>query len=74
MQQNSIKDEMVHYPDMGIQTIAITSDIFDFLGYEGAARQKQQKFRELLDRAEIPHKQIAYDDPNADESVKKDGF
>ena len=54
--------------------IAITSDVFHFFGYEGAPRIQQQNFEKLLDRAEIPFQQIAYDDPNADASVKEDGL
>ena len=69
MRQISVKDTP---PQLGwlAPTIAITSDILDFLGYEQAPRIQQQKFRELLNRAEIPFKQIAYDDPNVDDDVE----
>ena len=54
--------------------ISITSDVLCFLGYEGIVRNQQQKFVELLERTEIPFKQITYKDPEADEHVKKDGL
>ena len=74
MRQITHQDEAARRTQLGTPTIAITSEIFDFLGYEQAPRIQQQKFRELLDRAEIPFKQITYDDPSADESVKEDGL
>ena len=55
-------------------TISITSDVLDFLGYKGAPKKQQEKFSELLDRADIPYKQVKYDDEDADEHVKEDGL
>ena len=76
MRQISDQHEAARYSQLTIggTTISITSDILDFLGYEGQAFTKQQKFRELLNRAEIPFKRIAYDDSNADDAVKEDGL
>ena len=49
-------------------------DILDFLGHDGLPRNKQQNFKELVERAEIPFKQIKYNDPDADNHIKKDGL
>ena len=53
MRQISVKDENERRTQLGTPRIVITSDILDFLGYEGRIITKQQKFRELLDRGEI---------------------
>ena len=76
MRHISHKDEDARpRPQLGTGvTIAITSDIFEFLGYEGAPRIQQKKFKELLERAEIPFKEITYNDPSADDAVKEDGL
>ena len=55
-------------------TISITSDVLDILGYKGAPKKQQEKFSELLDRADIPYKQVKYDDEDGDEHVKEDGL
>ena len=65
------------YPQLEIPTISITSYVLDFLGYEGAPKIQQQRFKELLERAEMSFKQIKYIDSEADKHVKKmgcDGF
>ena len=54
--------------------VSITSDIFSFLGYEGAPRIQQLSYQKLLHRAEIPFKQITFDDQDADAAVKEDGL
>ena len=48
------------YSQLVIQRILITVDVLDFLGYEGLVINKQKKFKELLERAEISFKQIAH--------------
>ena len=73
MRQISVQNLNNWYTHVGIPTISVTSDVLDFLGYEGTPIKKQQNFEKLLDRAEIPYKQIKYDDTDADEHVKKDG-
>ena len=71
MRQISVKPR----PQLGTGAIiSITSDILNFLGYEGAPRKQQEKFRELLERAEIPFKRITCNNPDADESIKEDGL
>ena len=49
-------------------------DILDFLGHGRLPRNKQQNFKELVERAEIPFKQIKYNDLDADNLIKKDGL
>ena len=61
-------------PRVETTTISITSDVLDFLGYKGGPKKQQEKFSELLDRADIPNKQVKYDDEDADEHVKEDGL
>ena len=39
--------------DVITPTMTITTDVLDFLGYEGADKEKQKNFRELLDRSSI---------------------
>ena len=74
MRQISHKDEAARSPQLGGPIISITFEILRFLGYEGGISKQQEKFRELLDRAEIPFKQIAFNDPNVDDDVKKEGL
>ena len=69
MRQIPTKDEVVRHSQLPIPTISITSDIFDFLGYEGQAFTKQQNFERLLNRVEVPFKQIAYDDVSNDQNT-----
>ena len=44
MRQISVKDEVNMGSLQTTPTITITSDIFDFLGYEGAPKIQQQNF------------------------------
>ena len=72
MRQIIDQNELMRHSQLTIPSI--TSDIFKFLGYEGAPGIQQQNFERLLDRAEIPFKRISFNDPSADESVKEDGL
>ena len=60
------------YMQLGTLTISITSDVLDFLGYDGPATNRQKNFEKLLERAEIPFRQVKYDDPGADKYIKYD--
>ena len=50
---------------MGTHMISMTADVLGFMGYEGAPKKQQEKFGELLGRAEISFRQIKYNDPEA---------
>ena len=74
MQQISNQRQDGSGPRAETTTISITSDVLDILGYKEAPKKQQEKFSELLDRADIPYKQVKYDGEDGDEHVKEDGL
>lgn len=56
----------LHQPYPSHQTL------LTFWGYYGIPQTQQQNSEKLLERAEIPHKQIKYGDANADEEKRMD--
>ena len=53
MRQITTDKCMDEWVDVITPTMTITTDVLDFLGYEGADKEKQKNFRELLDRSSI---------------------
>ena len=48
MRQITTDNCMDGWVDVITPTMTITTDVLDFLGYEGADKEKQQKLRELI--------------------------
>ena len=60
MQQMSCQSLLGQSDDLIPPTMSITSDVLDFLGYEGKEGEKRKNFKRLLERAEVPYRQIKF--------------
>ena len=64
MRQIIDQNELMRHSQLTTPTITITSEILNFLGYEGAPKNQQQNLERLLDRAEIIVMEPVCDDAN----------